>query len=47
MELVLYIKIGSSSLQPNDGNIECSVSNPLKAAMIIFLCMKDAENEKV
>lgn len=31
----------------NDGNIECSVRNPLKAAMIIFLCMKDAENEKV
>lgn len=31
----------------NDGNIECSVSNPLKAAMIILLCMKDAENEKV
>ncbi|MEM8323086.1 DUF2591 family protein [Morganella morganii] len=30
----------------NDGNIECSVSNPLKAAMIIFLMMKDAENEK-
>lgn len=29
----------------NDGNIECSISNPLKAAMIIFLCMKDAENE--
>ncbi|MEM7986058.1 DUF2591 family protein [Morganella morganii] len=31
----------------NDGNIECSISNPLKAAMIIFLMMKDAENEKV
>ncbi|HBC6054000.1 TPA: phage protein NinX family protein [Proteus mirabilis] len=31
----------------NDGNIECSVSNPLKAAMIIFMCIKDAENEKV
>lgn len=30
----------------NDGNIECSISNPLKAAMIIFLMMKDAENEK-
>ncbi len=30
----------------NDGNIECSVSNPLKAAMIIFMCIKDAENEK-
>ena len=29
----------------NDGNIECCISNPLKAAMIIFLCMKDAENE--
>ncbi|OHY45591.1 recombinase [Proteus mirabilis] len=29
----------------NDGNIECSVSNPLKAAMIIFMCIKDAENE--
>lgn len=29
----------------NDGNIECSISNPLKAAMIIFLRMKDAENE--
>lgn len=29
----------------NDGNIECGDSNPLKAAMIIFLCMKDAENE--
>lgn len=29
----------------NDGNIECRVANPLKAAMIIFLCMKDAENE--
>ncbi|CAM6740612.1 phage protein NinX family protein [Morganella morganii] len=29
----------------NDGNIECSISNPLKAAMIIFLMMKDAENE--
>lgn len=27
----------------NDGNIECSISNPLKAAMIIFLMMKDAE----
>ncbi|HEK0391262.1 TPA: DUF2591 family protein [Proteus mirabilis] len=31
----------------NDGNIECSISNPLKAAMIIFMCIKDAENEKV
>ncbi|MBG2992053.1 DUF2591 family protein [Proteus mirabilis] len=31
----------------NDGNIECCIANPLKAAMIIFLCMKDAENEKV
>ncbi|MEN2492924.1 phage protein NinX family protein [Proteus mirabilis] len=31
----------------NDGNIECSVSNPLKAAMIIFMCIKDAENEKI
>lgn len=31
----------------NDGNIECSVSNPLKAAMIIFLCIKDEGNEKV
>lgn len=29
----------------NNGNIECSISNPLKAAMIIFLMMKDAENE--
>ncbi|EPJ3764098.1 TPA: phage protein NinX family protein [Providencia stuartii] len=29
----------------NDGNIECCIANPLKAAMIIFLCMKDAENE--
>ncbi|EMM0853521.1 DUF2591 family protein [Morganella morganii subsp. morganii] len=29
----------------NDGNIECSISNPLKAAMIIFLMMKEAENE--
>lgn len=31
----------------NDGNIECYIANPLKAAMIIFLHMKDAENEKV
>ncbi|MBG6028891.1 DUF2591 family protein [Proteus mirabilis] len=31
----------------NDGNIECCIANPIKAAMIIFLCMKDAENEKV
>ncbi|HDU8671371.1 TPA: DUF2591 family protein [Proteus mirabilis] len=31
----------------NDGNIECCIANQLKAAMIIFLCMKDAENEKV
>ncbi|NBN53360.1 DUF2591 domain-containing protein [Proteus sp. G4380] len=31
----------------NDGNIECCIANPLKAAMIIFLCMKDAENEEV
>ncbi|EMI5436572.1 TPA: DUF2591 family protein [Proteus mirabilis] len=31
----------------NDGNIECSVSNPLKAAMIIFMCIKDADDEKV
>lgn len=31
----------------NDGNIECCIANPLKAAMIIFLCMKDAGNEKV
>ncbi|MGG4738414.1 phage protein NinX family protein [Proteus mirabilis] len=31
----------------NDGNIECCITNPLKAAMIIFLCVKDAENEKV
>ncbi|HID7801208.1 TPA: phage protein NinX family protein [Proteus mirabilis] len=29
----------------NDGNIECCIANPLKAAMIIFLCIKDAENE--
>ncbi|MCW4527088.1 DUF2591 family protein [Proteus mirabilis] len=31
----------------NDWNIECCIANPLKAAMIIFLHMKDAENEKV
>ncbi|SPY42725.1 phage protein NinX family protein [Proteus mirabilis] len=29
----------------NDGNIEYCIANPLKAAMIILLCMKDAENE--
>ncbi|HGY1113549.1 TPA: phage protein NinX family protein [Providencia rettgeri] len=29
----------------NDGNIECCISNPLKAAMIIFLCMRGTENE--
>ncbi|EMP4185691.1 DUF2591 family protein [Proteus mirabilis] len=29
----------------NDGNIECCIANPLKAAMIILLCMKGAENE--
>lgn len=29
----------------NDGNIECCIANPLKAAMIIFLCIKDSENE--
>ncbi|MDC9761143.1 DUF2591 family protein [Proteus mirabilis] len=31
----------------SDGNIECCIANPLKAAMIIFMCIKDAENEKV
>ncbi|HEI8864452.1 phage protein NinX family protein [Morganella morganii] len=31
----------------NDGNYYCCMSNPLKAAMVIFLMMKDAENEKV
>lgn len=30
----------------NDGNYYCCMSNPLKAAMVIFLMMKDAENEK-
>ncbi|RRN93830.1 DUF2591 domain-containing protein [Morganella morganii] len=29
----------------NDGNYYCCMSNPLKAAMIIFLMMKEAENE--
>ncbi|HDU8494366.1 DUF2591 domain-containing protein [Morganella morganii] len=29
----------------NDGNYYCCMSNPLKAAMVIFLMMKDAENE--
>lgn len=43
----LIYQEGEFQFATNDGNIECSVSNPLKAAMIIFLCMKDAENEKV
>ncbi|MEM8109120.1 DUF2591 family protein [Morganella morganii subsp. sibonii] len=30
----------------NDGNYYCCMSNPLKAAMVIFLMMKEAENEK-
>lgn len=30
----------------NDGNYYCCMSNLLKAAMVIFLMMKDAENEK-
>ncbi|EMT5674069.1 phage protein NinX family protein [Morganella morganii] len=29
----------------NDGNYYCCMSNPLKAAMVIFLMMKEAENE--
>ncbi len=29
----------------NDGNYYCCMSNPLKAAMVIFLMMKDTENE--
>lgn len=29
----------------NDGNYYCCMSNPLKAAMVIFLMMKDVENE--
>lgn len=29
----------------NDGNYYCCMSNSLKAAMVIFLMMKDAENE--
>ncbi|EMM6385955.1 DUF2591 family protein [Morganella morganii] len=30
----------------NDGNYYCCMSNPLKAAMVIFLMMKEAENKK-
>ncbi|MEZ2895522.1 phage protein NinX family protein [Providencia rettgeri] len=41
---ILYNK-GEFDFATNDGNIECSISNPLKAAMIIFLCMKEAESE--
>ncbi|PHM51489.1 phage protein NinX family protein [Xenorhabdus sp. KK7.4] len=29
----------------NDGEIECTLDNPYKAAMVIFLHMKDMENE--
>ncbi|MGJ3348783.1 phage protein NinX family protein [Morganella sp. Je.2.23] len=43
----LIYQEGEFQFATNDGNIECSISNPLKAAMIIFLMMKDAENEKV
>ncbi len=31
----------------NDRNYYCCMRNPLKAAMIIFLLMKDTENEKI
>lgn len=41
----LIYQEGEFQFATNDGNIECSISNPLKAAMIIFLMMKDAENE--
>lgn len=41
----LIYQEGKFQFATNDGSIECSVSNPLKAAMIIFLHMKDAENE--
>ncbi|PHM59122.1 hypothetical protein Xsto_04068 [Xenorhabdus stockiae] len=30
----------------NDGEIECFLDNPYKAAMVIFLHMKDMENER-
>lgn len=41
----LIYQDGRFHFATNDGNIECCIANPLKAAMIIFLCMKDAENE--
>ncbi|HDT0712170.1 TPA: DUF2591 family protein [Morganella morganii subsp. morganii] len=43
----LIYQEGEFQFATNDGNIECSISNPLKAAMVIFLMMKDAENEKI
>ena len=42
----LIFQEGNFQFATYDGNIECCISNPLKAAMIIFLMMKDAENEK-
>lgn len=43
----LIFQEGNFQFATYDGNIECSISNPLKAAMVIFLMMKDAENEKI
>lgn len=41
----LIYQEGEFQFATNDGNIECSINNPLKAAMIIFLMMKKTENE--
>lgn len=41
----LIYQEGEFQFATNDGNYHSGVSNPLKAAMIIFLMMKGAENE--
>ncbi|EPY9202391.1 phage protein NinX family protein [Morganella morganii] len=43
----LIYQEGEFQFATNDGNYHSGVSNPLKAAMIVFLMMKEAENEKI
>ncbi len=41
----LIYQEGEFQFATNDGNYYSGVSNPLKAAMVIFLMIKDAEDE--
>ncbi|AOM40219.1 hypothetical protein A9255_06275 [Xenorhabdus hominickii] len=41
----LIFEKGKFEFATNDGDIECSLDNPYKAAMVIFLHIKGMENE--